>query len=283
MTLEEFCDGIGLEEEVSRQALQFEIGEEIWQTYQLLFQRDKEQFFEKLEQEEQKHLFALALYIRMAAAAYEEYRAAGISDEIYFDTFRDVKIWSDVCRRKYGTVGLAEYRWVSLPMERKIYRLGRLQFEPCRLEAELSVCGQKLPVGTRALFVHIPEGEPLDTEKCREAFRKADVFFDASYKVYRCESWLLSPALGELLDADTNIIRFQRMFEPCGVIYPFRQAEERVFGFVSERKEDYPENSSLQKALKAYVRTGRDAGIGIGAILRQTQKEKSCAVSSVDI
>ena len=46
------------------------------------------------------------------------------------------------------------------------------------------------------------------------------------------------------------------MFEPA-YTRPNRQAEERVFGFLSDDTHAYPENTSLQRALKAYLLSGR--------------------------
>ena len=47
---------------------------------------------------------------------------------------------------------------------------------------------------------------------------------------------------------------------------PARQAEERVFGEVSDKTEDYPERTSLQRALKAYLQKGNKVGMGCGFI-----------------
>ena len=58
------------------------------------------------------------------------------------------------------------------------------------------------------------------------------------------------------------------LFENYGVIYPFRQAEQRVFGEISDQKETYPERTSLQRALKKYVLDGNEPGMGQGVRLR---------------
>ena len=46
---------------------------------------------------------------------------------------------------------------LSLPLELKIFRLGRLQFEPIRLEKAIETEKYTLPEGTKVLNVHIPE------------------------------------------------------------------------------------------------------------------------------
>ena len=84
----------------------------------------------------------------------------------------------------------------------------------------------------------------------KNLFVWADRFFGSSYKLYDCESWLLSPALKELLEKESGILQFQNCFEIQSVNLENRQAEERVFGSILEDPEAYPENTSLQKALK---------------------------------
>ena len=97
------------------------------------------------------------LYIRMAVEVYEKYKEKQIEEQIYFDTFSDFRIWSEVCEKKCGACGLTECEWLSLPLELKIFRLGRLQFEPVCLQKEIHTEKCTLPEGTNVLNVHIPE------------------------------------------------------------------------------------------------------------------------------
>ena len=86
-----------------------------------------------------------------------------------------------------------EERWLSLALRMKIFRLGRLQFEPDE--------------DRHVLHVHIPEGEPLDDAACGESFAIAEEFFGPEYTIFDCESWLLSPKLQKLLKPDSNILK----------------------------------------------------------------------------
>ena len=43
---------------------------------------------------------------------------------------------------------------------------------------------------------------------------------------------------------------------------------ERVFGAKCRRTEDYPENTDLQRRLKAYLLAGGQPGMGVGYIER---------------
>lgn len=255
MTQEELMQGIGLSEEGKKTVEMFEINEREYESWRKLFDTDTERFFQKLDGLRDKEKTALCLYVRFAAKLYPEFVKKGISDKVYFDTFSDFSIWNKCCMEKKGIPGLIEERWLSLPLKMKIFRLGRLQFETDRERG--------------ILHVHIPEGAPLSEEACEESFRQADSFFGEEYTMYDCESWLLSPKLSQVLDADSNIIKFQKRFAIQKTRHIFRQAEERVFGEIREDKEQYPERTRLQKKLKAYVLAGNEPGIGYGIIYRK--------------
>ena len=85
----------------------------------------------------------------------------------------------------------------------KLFRLGRLQFEPGVLEETLESKKIKLPKGSRVLNVHIPAGKKMDYDACMESFKEAEKFFGDTYAAYMCDSWLLSPVLKEFLPSAT--------------------------------------------------------------------------------
>ena len=144
----------------------------------------------------------------------------------------------------------------------KLFRLGRLQFEPMTLEKDIE--GSPLKAGTKVLNVHIPAGEKLDSIACEDSVKKAESFFGDSYEAYICDSWLLSPKLKEFLPEKSNIICFQNMFNIVKVHYSFPQAEQRIFQDVREDKENYPEDTLLRRKAKEYICKGNEIGIGIG-------------------
>lgn len=228
-----------------------------------LFEDSEQLFYQALKKEEKEYETALYLYMKWGAESYPLYKEAGISDQIYYDTFRDMEIWYRHCLQETGIAGMKEYQWTSLPIKRRIYRIGRLQYEPAILEDPKWREGEPIPV----LRLHIPEGEPLSTGAVEASFAEAARFFKevvpCGFRGIHCESWLLSPQLRELLPETSNIIQFQKLF--C--IYKEtdeRQAEERVFGRVSDRIEEYPETTALQKMLKKYLQKGNRVGMGAG-------------------
>lgn len=256
MTLERFLEGINLPEEGQQAARSELCTEQEYREFKNLFYHNETAFFAEIEKCEEQEKLLLWLFVRFAVDYYKWFKENGISDEIYFDTFYDFTIWYKVCVKRNGKVGLLEGKWLALSLKGKIFRLGRLQFEPGILK--------EIYPGEKVLHVHIPEGEPLDSEKCQESFEKAQAFFGKEYSYFDCESWLLAPGLGEILPPDSNIRKFQEMFELRKTTHPFRQAEERVFGFVTEEIGEYPERTVLQRRLKKYIAENGDIGIGYG-------------------
>lgn len=262
MTVKKLCQYIGLPFEAVEAGC-VSVEKEV--RLRKLFDENEPAFYQALKEEETEYQTALYLYMKWGAESYSSYKKAGISDRIYYDTFRDMEIWYRHCLKETGIAGMKQYRWTSLPIKQKIYRLGRLQYEPACLKDSQWRKGESMPV----LEVHIPEGEPLDIGAVKESFKEAVRFFKevVPYKTegFHCESWLLSPQLHKLLPRDANILLFQNLFSVYKEI-PARQAEERVFGKVLDQIEEYPETTSLQRALKEYLKKGNKVGMGCGFI-----------------
>ena len=88
-----------------------------------------------------------------------------------------------------------------------------------------------------------------------------------------CESWLLSPALKEMLPPESRIRRFQDAFDITEEDPEDTSALEWVF-FIAEgqrdsvRYENLPEDTSLQRKMKAAFLAGRKPGNAGGTLAR---------------
>ena len=270
MTIQELACRIRLPQEAYEAAWQVDISDADYAAEKKIFYEDIKAFLEGWKEKENKYTCALAFYLRISAEVYDRYVEEKIPDDVFDQTFYDITIWCRECVRKHGVYGLEELWWLGQSVKMNLFRLGRLQFEPVERKEPLEGNGVRIEAGTKGLNVHIPEDGPLDYGQCLESFRRAEEFFAGREKekpaFYMCDSWLLSPALKELLPENSNIIRFQNLFRIVKVHYAFPQAEQRIFGEVLEDKTRYPEHTSLQKKAKAYVLEGKDPGIGIGVI-----------------
>ena len=217
--------------------------------------------------EQDNGLRILRFFLDWGAKLKEQYEALGIPEQVFWDGVKDIGIWAEDYYDKHGTPGFAEWGWVATTLCLKVFRLGRLQFEPMKLDTAIVCNGQTYPEGTPVLNVHIPAGEPLDIGEVRASMDYAPKFFMRYFQrpstLFICHSWLLSPQLKELLQVDSRIMQFQNQFSVYEVDQE-RQAEERVFGHIEENPEAYPEETSLQKKMKASLLAGKSFGMGRG-------------------
>lgn len=232
-----------------------------------LLETDEESFLKEIGASASPNQLALALLMRYAAQQAPRWLARGLPEDVCYDTLGDIAVWYRECVRRTGEAGVVEWDWLLYPLKGRLYRLGRLQYQPRTLREPLRAGSRTYPAGTPVLEVHIPADGRLEREAAADSFRKAREFFcEGGYVLFHCHSWLLSPALWKLLSAASNILAFQNFFQVYDEDFSCRQAEERVFGFLAERFEDYPEETGLQKSLKQYLLAGKTVGLGKGVI-----------------
>jgi len=213
-------------------------------------------------------LVLLRLYLEWMSDTKAKYEALNIPAKYFRDSMRDIPIWCDDYLQKHQSPGFKEWAWVGRSLRMEVIRIGRLQFEPSQLLEAVSLDDCVFPVGTPVLEVHIPAGEPLDIADVQASFALAPLFFKtyfgAEYSLFHCHSWLLSPSLKELLPEQSRIIHFQNLFTIYHSDNEERQAEDRIFGFLSDDPNAYPESTSLQKAFKQYMLSGKTVMMGAG-------------------
>lgn len=219
----------------------------------------------------EKPFIRLAVVLICAVRLRERYAEKGISDEVFLDTMSDIKIWCENADNK----GVKNYGWLKNHLKLELFRLGRLQFQLYECKNK-TLNYKKLPFsyGEKLIYVHIPQGERLDTERCKASFRKAETFFkkyfpEYEYKWYFCESWLLYEGNREFMAKDSNILAFASLFDHCYSVKVDVQTIERVFGKRRLLKRSYPEGTALQRSLKKYMLSGGRAGVGISVIDRK--------------
>ncbi|MDE7334358.1 MAG: acyltransferase domain-containing protein [Lachnospiraceae bacterium] len=262
MQLKEFFEGIRMIPEAAAQALRLSISEEEYQDIRTLFYNDRPLFYEKVLCKRDFRILFLYYYSRMACETYGRYRELNIGDTVFWDTFYDLTLWCENCRKEYGEYGINQYDWFFRHIECTIFRLGRLEFE--KMDSQWELKGVKRAgYGETAIHVHIPQGERLDIPAVQASFGQAFLFWGKQHP-YICHSWLLYPGLKEILPPQSNIIRFQNLFQISDIDFREREGEWRIFGGLFEDASEYPENTSLQRAAKQYLLAGNKLGNGVG-------------------
>ncbi len=158
----------------------------------------------------------LLSYLFMLDALEKKYEEKGIPKEIFEDTIKDLSRWTDTWTDVKNELYLGELSWLKHHYEMKLFKIGRLQF--CMGECEHDIPSKGLKVGDPVMEIHIPEAGPLDKEACEASIEQAKAFFskyfpEFEYKYFTCHSWLLDQTLSEILSENSNILKFQELFE----------------------------------------------------------------------
>ena len=194
----------------------------------------------------------LSVQLSGALLAREHYKERGISDEIFLDTMGCFNRFVREHYESYGTYGFDRWWWTGRQLSMELFRIGTLEFE--RAGGEIAV--------------HIPSDADLSEEALKRSFADARKFFKEKLNLsgdFVCTSWLLSPALQQLLPSGSKILGFQQWF----TIEGFEDSEEYkvwIFKNGALAPEAFPENTTLQRNAKAFILAGGKIGAGTGRI-----------------
>lgn len=274
MELRTFCKGIDLPSGAEEKLFAMEVSEELYQKGKEMFWRDREAFYRWTGAMPNHRMLFLYFFCRLGCETYPRYQDKKIPDEVYWDTFRDISFWCVNCYDEFGEYGINQYDWFFRHIEMTVFRLGRLEFETMESEWDLCAGGQRVHRGEAVINMHIPQGEKLTQAACVESIEKGIEFF-RDERPYICHSWLLYPGLKEILRPGSNILEFQKLFWLAEVDYLEREGEWRIFTKVRDEIEEYPENTSLQRAAKQYLLSGKKLGNGIGILKRPVRGDKA--------
>ena len=210
------------------------------------------------------------ILIRQLMQAAESRRRGAwrkIPVKIWIDTMKAYPRFISEHRRSYGYDGFDRYEWTVRQAGARLFRIGELEYE----------LAENKP-GQREIGVHIPSDTKLEPELLNDSLRQADGFLREYFPEWAdlpktCESWLLSPVLKELLPPDSRILRFQQAFDLREVFPEDDAALEWVFHVAQGQREglDFtklPEDTSLQRKMKALLLSGRKPGAGEGVLKR---------------
>jgi hypothetical protein len=197
----------------------------------------------------------------------EQYKEAGLSDEIYLDTISDLRNKLYECKKLKGEWGTFVAWWLAGYFRLKRFALGRLQYEVVEHE------------GGHALNCHIPSGSPLNFEAVMASLRKAYDFYpqvrrDGKITVV-CHSWLLYPPHRELFSDGGNLRRFVDLFTITeSTPDPKNQSLWLIFykNYNSVSLDELPTDTTLQRAFVKYLRDGNCMGYGRGYLIFDGEK-----------
>lgn len=216
-------------------------------------------------------LTRLSVVTYLLLRKYEDYKARGISENIIFDTFRDVSLRAKLYYKKTGKVGITkeDVIWFRHIMNVAIFKIGSLQFQPFEMiYLDEETIGEPyiiftkedketLPAGTPVINCHIQQDADLSPEAVKVSFQSAKLFFstyfpEVQYKAFLCYSWMLYPPMVNHLFEKSKIKQFAANFSIIGACDDSEQAIEYLFGHGT--KKELPANATtLQKLALEHI------------------------------
>lgn len=259
--MEQLCRSINMPEEVTQQMVSLHEIMEMHSFLPLLMKRETwktglEQMKEALG-DDPLGMKELCSMLRCAIMARDTYAVLGISNDIYIDTMAAFSRFVREHMESYGFYGFHRANWTTRQVSGTLFRIGQLEYELTTLK--------DIPM----VSLHIPTDVDLRSEVLRPSVKEAlkklyEIFPDYADKTVFCHTWLLSAQLKDMLPETSNILLFQEMFdiEPEG--YPGNDILTWVFKNPDLPKEEYPENTSLQRKLKTFLLEGKQFCNGRG-------------------
>lgn len=245
-----------------------------------LVERDRAKLIslcKKADNDNFKSVFTKNDIIKLAVAllysvefTYPKYQKAVISDEIYFETMKDIAVWCENNNNK----GLKNLPWIKNHLNFELFKIGRLQFQIYKCDNR-TLDYDLLPfnLGENLIYVHIPQGEKLVYAECVNSLKNAKRFFGEYFPNYDfdyffCESWLLYGENWQFMNSSSNILQFSTLFDLVYSVEDDRQAIERIFGKRKIIKSKYEEKTTLQRNAKRFMQNGGKLGVGIGILFK---------------
>lgn len=123
-----------------------------------------------------------------------------------------------------------------------------------------------LAPGDMVLEIHIPEGEPLTPESCRDSFERARAFFTSrgeySLRAFACYSWLFNTQFEELLPPHSNLLAWQR---ECYLFpWPSTGKDGLYFMFGGDEIDPAtaPRDTLLRRVIADHLQSGKELRSG---------------------
>ena len=199
------------------------------------------------------------------------YQNNELTKQLYWDTMADLTYKLKECHSVYGIWGTFVREWYPDFYQLARFALGRMQYEFSDFHLNsFSWCGHPVHQGDKVLNMHIPSSGPFSKEVRTDSYHKAYNFYSSRFEdeviPVVCDSWLLFPQYKAMLPSSSNIKNFMDDFS-----YIKGNEENefydawRIYGAEAGKPvEDLPEDTSLKRQFKKYLKKGGKTGAGYG-------------------
>ncbi len=207
-----------------------------------------------------------------------KYQEKEIDEQIYGQTMACFSRFAGEYLASEGRIGFDRDLWTPRQLSLCLFRIGTLEYE--LLEHR----------DGKLVSIHIPSDAGLSREALEASCREARAFLERFYTEWakapmECDSWLLSPALPKLLEADSRILLFQHGFEITDTdpeaadylewVYHYSPGQAQKLldkckdgAVTKEVLAALPVHTSLQRKMKDYLLGGGKVGTARGILQR---------------
>lgn len=266
MTLDKLCEIINLPQEVTKEVLAYVderksvLDDELQKR---IVNRDSwDDAVKELQERIGEDTYGFGILAEMldfACRTYDKYIELGIDESVFIRTMEFCTRFVNDHKRVRGYYAFTWAWWFVRQLAMQEFRIGELEFE--FVEAE-----------ERFISIHIPGDVDFCPEKVQKTFEEYRSFLKKYFPEWvgaewKCESWMLSPALEQLLDENSNVLQFNHLFEVESVDYDSMAVLDWVYpGESQEDLQSLSENTSLQKKMKQFLLDGGKVGWAKGRV-----------------
>ena len=196
------------------------------------------------------------------------YAERNIPEEIFFDSMSDISCKLIECKKMHNIWGIFSLDWYRGIFSLRTFKLGRLEYEIKQFP--LDSYKDIVKKGDIVYSCHIPSAGPLTPESVMDSLKKAYKFFNIKDKlIVYCHSWLIYPAHYDLFPKGSNLRAFYDLYD---IIDEEHQTSNenlwRIFYKpIDTPLDELPENTTLQRNFKEYLKKGNFIGVGVGMLV----------------
>lgn len=206
------------------------------------------------------------LFLLLSLEEYHGGAWAKYPRDVFIYTIADFTLFVKFYEEATGEEGYGKGAWPIHYAEARIFRLGAFEFEIIS-EAD-----------KKRVEMHIPEDAEFTPQALKNSLELKNAFFKKYLPEWNdipieCHSWLLSPALKDMLSEGSKILWFQSLFD----IFDTDSENNFYMQFLFDLEyiqwcngydlTKLPEKTSLQRKMKQFVINGGKPGIGLGYLV----------------
>lgn len=195
--------------------------------------------------------------LNIALQSFAEYQKKGIPTDIFEDTMKFCRRFLLEHYKTYACYRFVWGWWLPRQLSLREFRISALEYEFW---------------DDKYVYIHIPSDADFSQQSVLQSLSQFKAFCRQYYPEWeeremQCDSWLLSPELKNVLNADSNILAFQKLFHVAETDLESRAVLDWVFPGFDKVSENLPEETSLQRNAKKYLLEGKKIGSAKGILV----------------